>query len=65
MYHLEVFHSGIRIIKMVKKLSPTLIFGRLPKADRMIFESIPMDKKQVFIWIFNASLQLMRNISLH
>jgi hypothetical protein len=64
-HYLEVFNGWKRVIKVMKKRSPTLIFRRLAKADRVIFESVPLDEKHVLIWIFDASLQLMRNISVH
>lgn len=60
-----MFNGGERIIKMMKKRSPTLIFRRLAKADRVIFESVPLDEKHVLVRIFEASLQLMRNISVY
>jgi hypothetical protein len=46
----------------MEKRLPTLIFGRLAKADRMIFEPVPLDEKHVLIGIVDASLQLMRSI---
>jgi hypothetical protein len=64
-HYLEVFNGGERVIKVMKKRPPTLIFRRLAKADRVIFESVPLDEKQVLIWIFEGSLQLMRSISVH
>jgi len=64
-YYLEVFNRGKRVIKVMKKGLPTLIFRRLAKANRVVFESVPLDEKHVLIWIFDASLQLMRNISVH
>jgi hypothetical protein len=64
-HYLEVLNGWERVIKMMKKRSPTLIFRRLAKADRVIFESVPLDEKHVLIWILDASLQLMRSISVH
>jgi len=64
-HFLEMFNGGKRVIKVMKKRPPTLVFGRLAKADRVIFEPAPLDQKHVLIWIFDASLQLMRNISVH
>ena len=64
-YFFEVFNGGERVIKVMKKGPPTLIFRRLAKPNRVIFESVPLDEKHVLIWIFDASLQLMRNISVH
>jgi len=43
----------------MKERPPTLVLRRLAKADRVIFESVPLDEKHVLIWIFEASLQLM------
>jgi hypothetical protein len=60
-----VFNGGKRFIKMMKHPSPTLIFRRLAKADCVIFESVPLDQKYVLVWIFDAPLQLMRNISVY
>jgi len=60
-----MFNGGKRVIKVMKKGPPTLIFRRFAKADRVIFDSVPLDEKHVLIWIFHASLQLMRNISVH
>jgi hypothetical protein len=64
-HYLEVFDGRKRVIEVMKKRPPALKFRRLAKADRVIFESIPLDEKQVLIGIFEASLQLMRNISVH
>jgi hypothetical protein len=48
----------------MKKGPPALIFRRLAKPDGVIFELVPLDQKQVLMWIFDASPQLMRNISM-
>jgi hypothetical protein len=64
-HYFEVFNRGEGVIKVVKKRLPTLIFRRLAKADRVVLESVPLDEQYVLIWIFDASLQLMRNISVH
>ena len=64
-HYLEVFNGGERVVKVMKKRLPTLIFRRLTKADGVIFEPVPLDEKHVLIWIFDASLQLMRNVSVH
>jgi hypothetical protein len=64
-HYLEVLNGWERVIKVVKKGPPTLIFRRLAKANRVIFESVPLDQKHVLIGIFDAPLQLRRNISVH
>lgn len=64
-HYLEVFNGGEMVIKVMKKRHPTLIFRRLAKADRVIFKPVPLNEKHVLIWIFDASLQLMRSISVH
>lgn len=60
-----MLNGGEKVIKVMKERLPTLIFRRLAKADRVIFEPVPLDEKHVLIWIFDASLQLMRSISVH
>jgi hypothetical protein len=60
-----MFNSGKGVIKVMKKSPPTLVLRRLAKADGVILEPVPLDEKHVLIWIFDASLQLMRNISVH
>ncbi len=64
-HYLKMFNGGKRVIKVMKKSPPTLVLRRLAKADRVILEPVPLDEKHVLIWIFDASLQLMRNISAH
>lgn len=59
MYYLEMLDGWKRIIEMVKKPFPALIFRRLSKTDRVIFESVPLDKKHVLVPIFYAPLQSM------
>jgi hypothetical protein len=64
-HSLEMFNGWKRVIEMMEQPSPTLIFWRLAKADRVVLDSVPLDEKQVLIRIFNTSPQLMRNISVH
>ena len=60
-----MFNYWKGVIKVVKERSPTLIFRRLPKADRVILKSFPLDEEEILVLIFNASLQLMRNVPVH
>lgn len=59
----EVFDGGKGVVEVMEQRLPALIFRGLPKADGVIFEAVPLDEKQVLVLVFEATLQLVRNVS--
>src|SRR5262249_9715165 len=56
----EMLHVWEWIIEMMQECAPALILGRLPEANRMIFEPRPTNQKRVAIWLLDAFLKLER-----
>ncbi len=56
---------GEWIIEMVQEGTPSLVIGGQPKANRMVLEFPPMDKKNVTCWRFDAGAQFVGNVTGH
>ena len=49
-----MLHGGERLIKVMQKTSPPLVFRRLPEAYRVIFQIPPLDEQDITIRNFKA-----------
>ncbi len=54
-----MFYRGEGVIKVVQQPFPFLVLGRLPKANRVIFERLPAHQQQVLILHFQTAVQFM------
>ena len=60
-----MLHLRKGIVEMMQECPPALILGRLPEANRMIFERGPTNQKCVAIRLLNASVKLERDEARH
>ena len=62
---LEMLDNRRRVVKVVQKPLPFLKPRGLTEANRMVFDTAPLDQQQVSVRCFETSLQLMRDVSFH
>lgn len=54
-----------RIVKVMKKFLPLLVFFRASEAERVILQRLPIHEQYISIPFFQASLKLVRDITVH
>ena len=62
---LEMLDNRRRVVKAVQQPLPFLKPRGLTEANRMVFDTAPLDQQQVSVRRFETSLQLMRDVSFH
>ena len=60
-----MFDRGKRIVEVVQQRFPLEVCGRLAKADRVIVQRLPIHQQQIPVRVFEAALQLVREVALH
>lgn len=60
-----MFDRGKRIVEVVQQRFPLEVCSRLTKADRVIVQRLPIHQQQIPVRVFEAALQLVREVALH
>lgn len=59
-----MFYGRKGIVKVMQQVFPFLIIGRVSETLHMILQSLPLDKQDVSIWLFDAPPEFVRYVTL-